>query len=158
MPNEQRRGRRRAPERLSREIQARLRLVQGARTQSEFAAACDLPTDTVNGWFRWGRVPDLAQLAQVAKRCRVSLGWLVSGEGGYTSTGTRTRDELAEDVQRAAEAELVKRRCPLDEVQRHLPDDALGVALDALAHQVAADAMQAIWRETARLRAARRPA
>lgn len=57
------------------------RLAVGLANQSEFARRIGVVAPTIYRWERDHVAPDIFNLYEIARVCRVSMEWLVSGEG-----------------------------------------------------------------------------
>src|SRR5690242_2382864 len=120
MPSLKRRGRSKLQKSDARDIKDRLlRHTQRWDSRNKWAKELDLPPSTVTGWFAGTpRAPDTFQLLQMARKRRLSLNWLLLGEGPELLGPGSSRASLESELQSWIRAELEsKKQAQPDEIE-----------------------------------------
>jgi len=72
----------------------RLASARGAMTQSDFAALLQVDRKTVVRWETGQRMPDCDSLLNMKQRLRISVDWLLTGQGEAAAAGALPAEDL----------------------------------------------------------------
>ena len=83
------------------DFRARLRELQGDRSNVEFAAFLGMSRQTIGFYLNGDRIPDILALRQIAERCNVSADWLLGLSDIKAFPGVSYSNKQAETLRRA---------------------------------------------------------